>query len=161
MTPKGEETTGVKACNKRTYSRTKHLERAWPLLTWGWLTAFVFRSVTGVMHTYLGRGRVMGSADTEKPNVKWKALKKLNIGSTFPGRPCAPHTAPGPWESHRDGPGNVPWRMRSEVSILANTCDLWDQPFSSVKEEGFPGGPVVKTPCFHCGGYRFDLRSGN
>ena len=28
---------------------------------------------------------------------------------------------------------------------------LWD----------FPGGPVVKTPCFHCRGHRFDPWSGN
>ena len=24
----------------------------------------------------------------------------------------------------------------------------------------FPGGPVVKTPCFHCSGHGFDPRSG-
>lgn len=25
----------------------------------------------------------------------------------------------------------------------------------------FPGGPVVKTPCFHCRGCRFNPRPGN
>ena len=33
----------------------------------------------------------------------------------------------------------------------------------SFKEEAtdFPGGPVVKTPCFHCGGHGFDPWLGN
>ena len=29
------------------------------------------------------------------------------------------------------------------------------------KDRDFPGGPVVKTPCFHCRGNGLDLWSGN
>ena len=29
------------------------------------------------------------------------------------------------------------------------------------KERDFPGGPVVKTPCFQCRGCRFSPCSGN
>lgn len=35
VTPEGEETAGVSAQKKRTYSRAKHPQRAGPLLTWG------------------------------------------------------------------------------------------------------------------------------
>ena len=33
--------------------------------------------------------------------------------------------------------------------------------FKELRRQGFPGGPVVKTPSFHCRRYRFDFRSGN
>ena len=28
-------------------------------------------------------------------------------------------------------------------------------------EQEFPGGPVIRTPCFHCQGHRLDPESGN
>ena len=34
----------------------------------------------------------------------------------------------------------------SEKQEVKSKCCVWD----------FPGGPVVKTPCFHCGGHGFD-----
>ena len=41
---------------------------------------------------------------------------------------------------------------------LAHLCYL---PFKNIIIHNFPGGPVVKTPCFQCRGLRFHPWSGN
>ena len=33
--------------------------------------------------------------------------------------------------------------------------------YKELRRQGFPDGPVVKTPSFHCRRYRFDFMSGN
>ena len=53
----------------------------------------------------------------------------------------------------------IPWtetRGRLQSMVLQRVGHDW-----ATLLRGFPGGPVVKTLCFHCWGHRFDPWLGN
>ena len=50
---------------------------------------------------------------------------------------------------------------RWEISVLFN---FFFKPIIALKNDllrKFPGGPIVRTPCFHCQGHRFSPLWGN
>ena len=47
----------------------------------------------------------------------------------------------------------------SSVFVIAHCSNIVMTALKLLWE--FPGGPVVRTPCFHCRGHRFDPWSGN
>ena len=72
--------------------------------------------------------------------------------------------------NHHIGKSCVIWLANEDreeaLSILLlkvfNNLLLWYHcPLSQVHSQDFPGGPVVKTPCFQCQGHGFDPCLGN
>ena len=47
---------------------------------------------------------------------------------------------------------------KTQMCSLTNYCKMNTQ--IKTQNRDFPGGPVVKTPCFHCREHGFNLRSG-
>ena len=45
--------------------------------------------------------------------------------------------------------------------ILSVLTSIKKKSLSKIKIREFPGGPVVRSPSFHCQGLRFDPWSGN
>ena len=70
-------------------------------------------------------------------------------GARNPGADGGPGGGDG-GEGAALGPSGQPW-VRSILKFPLLWCDTRD----------FPGGPVIKTPTFHCRGHRFDPWSGN
>ena len=80
-----------------------------------------------------------------------------------------PCKLPGPSQSLPTQGCPLSWHITAKVS-LAQFCTLYKEnntvciflcPASSTQDYncgGFPDGPVVRTPCFHCREHRFDLK---
>ena len=64
-----------------------------------------------------------------------------------------------PNPGRRDGLAEYPTPL---MAILKKLLHLLKKREGKERSKGdFPGGPVVKTPCFQCRGHRFDSWSGN
>ena len=67
-----------------------------------------------------------------------------------------------PWKNHYENYGGGEKGGRGEIYKGTNTEVKFTVTFLKVlKNWEFPGGPVVRTPSFHCRGYGFDPWSGN
>ena len=53
------------------------------------------------------------------------------------------------------------WHLQPKSSDEHKIAQTKVEPEKRKKQEDFPGGPVLKTPCFHCRGRGFDPWSGS